>query len=104
MTIDFDVGVWYIIIKERDKSPRKKEVKEMEKREFGNVGFGEVFTFNGSVFVALEGYDDTKKAYPCICILHNYYSQYERGTTYYFEDTLEVEVISNEKVKKLLDN
>lgn len=76
----------------------------MEKRMFGDVGFGEVFVFNGSVFVALEGYNDEKKAYPSICILHNYYSEYERGFIYYFEDTLEVEVVDNEKIKTLLDN
>lgn len=75
----------------------------MEKRQFGNVGVGEVFTFNGSIFVALEGYNDEMGAYPSVCIVHNYCSNYDRGETYYFEDTLEVEVIDNEKIKKLLD-
>ena len=76
----------------------------MEKIQFGNVGVGEVFAFNGSVFVALEGYNDEKEAYPSICIVHNCYSIYNRGEVYYFEDALEVEVIDNEKIKKLLDN
>ena len=76
----------------------------MEKRMFGDVGFGEVFVFNGSVFVGTDDYNEDKKAYGSICILHNYYSEYERGFIYYFEDTLEVEVIDNEKIKKLLDN
>lgn len=75
----------------------------MEKREFGNVGIGEMFTLNGSVFVATLDFDEDKKAYGAICVSHDFYASYDLGTTYYFEDTLKVEVVSNEKVKKLLD-
>ena len=76
----------------------------MEKKQFYNVASGEMFAFNGSVFVATLDFNEDKKAYGAICVSHDFYAPYDLGTVYYFENLLEVEVIATQKIKELLDN
>ncbi len=70
--------------------------------ELGNVGIGEVFIYDESLFVVLP-FDFAVDKYLNIC-LYSANGNYDKGNEYWFKDTTMVNSISIKKVKSLLDN
>ena len=69
--------------------------------ELGNVGIGEVFSYDESLFVVLP-FDFTVDKYLNIC-LYSRNSNYDKGDEYWFNENTMVNSISLAKVKTLLD-
>ena len=70
--------------------------------ELGNVGLGEVFSYDESLFVVLP-FDFAVDKYLNIC-LYSANDNYDRGSEYWFKESTMVNAIPTKKVKTLLDN
>ena len=69
--------------------------------ELGNVGLGEVFSYDDSLFVVLP-FDWEANKYLNIC-LYSANGNYDKGDEYWFKETTMVNSIPVKKVKSLLD-
>ena len=69
--------------------------------ELGNVGIGEVFSYDESLFVVLP-FDFSVDKYLNIC-LYSRNGNYDKGDEYWFNENTMVNSISLAKVKILLD-
>ena len=63
----------------------------------GDVGIGEVFVYNGGMFVSLP-FDWRKRKCYNLCIATRNYS-YDVGDKYFFEYDVEVETITRDMLK-----
>ena len=70
--------------------------------ELGNVGLGEVFSHDESLFAVLP-FDFAVDKYLNLC-LYSPNDNYDRGSEYWFKESTMVNVIPTKKVKTLLDN
>lgn len=71
------------------------------KIELGNVGLGELFSYDESVFAVLP-FDFLANQYLNIC-LYSANGEYDKGSEYWFNENTIVDSIPLAKVKKLLD-
>ena len=75
------------------------------KEMIGNVGVGELFVHKGTIFVVMP-FNWEEERYLNLCLLTvetecDVY--YEKGEFYLLDEEIEVEIISQEKIKKFLD-
>lgn len=70
--------------------------------ELGNVGLGELFSYDESVFAVLP-FDFAVDKYLNLC-LYSKNGNYDKGNEYWFDENTMVNSISFAKVKILLDN
>ena len=71
----------------------------------GNIGVGELFIHEESIFVVMP-FNWEEERYLNLCLLTvevDCDSYYEKGEYYWIDEETEVEKISQEKLKKLLD-
>jgi hypothetical protein len=71
----------------------------------GNIGVGELFIHEESIFVVMP-FNWEEERYLNLCLLTvevDCDSYYEKGEYYWIDEEIEVEKISKEKLKKLLD-
>ena len=76
------------------------------KEMIGNIGVGELFIYNGTVFVVMP-FNWEEERYLNLCLLTvktDFDEYYEKGEFYWINEETKVEKISQEKLKKLLDN
>ena len=69
--------------------------------ELGNVGMGEVFSYDESLFAVLP-FDFAVDKYLNLC-LYSRNGNYDKGSEYWFDENTMVNSISLAKVKTLLD-
>lgn len=69
--------------------------------EVGNVGIGELFTYNGGLFVVLP-YEWTEEKYYNLCICTRNHDDYNEGEKYWFNDNTQVEFVSSKDLKFLI--
>ena len=70
-----------------------------------NIGVGELFIYEESIFVVMP-FNWEEERYLNLCLLTvevDCDSYYEKGEYYWIDEETEVEKISQEKLKKLLD-
>lgn len=70
-----------------------------------NIGVGELFIYNGTVFVVMPfNWEEEKYLNLCLLTVETDFNEcYEKGEFYWIDEEIEVEKISQEKLKKLLD-
>jgi hypothetical protein len=71
----------------------------------GNIGVGELFIHEESIFVVMP-FNWEEERYLNLCLLTvevDCDTYYEKGEYYWIDEEIEVEKISKEKLKKLLD-
>jgi hypothetical protein len=82
----------------------EREVHKMLEM-IGNIGVGELFIHEESIFVVMP-FNWEEERYLNLCLLTvetDFDEYYEKGEFYWFDEETEVEKISQEKLKKLLD-
>lgn len=75
------------------------------KEMVGNVGVGELFIYNGTIFVVMPfNWEEERCLNLCLFTTKTVFDEYyEKGEFYWLDEEIEVEKISQEKLKKLLD-
>lgn len=75
------------------------------KEMIGNIGVGELFIYNGTIFVVMPfNWEEERYLNLCLLTVETDFDEYfEKGEYCWINEETEVEKISQEKLKKLLD-
>lgn len=69
--------------------------------ELGNVAVGELFTYNGGLFVVLP-FDYEEEKYYNLCLATRNHDDYDTREKYYFDETIMVEFVSSMVLKQFI--
>lgn len=69
--------------------------------ELGNVAIGELFVYNGGLFVVLP-FDYEEEKYYNLCIATRNRDDYETTEKYYFDETIMVEYLPSMMLKEFI--
>lgn len=69
--------------------------------QVGNVGIGEMFLYNGSLFVVMP-FDWEDEKYYNLCIATRNHDDYETGSLYWLDEKVEVVKVPNSDLKDLI--
>lgn len=71
------------------------------KIEVGNVAIGELFTYNGGLFVVLP-FDYEEEKYYNLCLATRNHDDYDQGEKYWLDDNTMVEYVPSMLLKEFI--